>query len=194
MKARTGLFGGSFDPVHNGHLAIAESFLRSDLVDELWVLLTPSSPHKEDQQLADFSLRLKMLDSAFEAWEQIHISTIEEELPKPSYTIQTIQHLQHAEPDRSFIYCLGEDSLREFHTWRSYQNILDHCELLVAQRPGVSHNDVEPAILDKTHFVDHDPVQISSTDIKDRISKGLKVDHLLPDSVLKIIEKEQLYK
>lgn len=192
MSMRVGLFGGTFDPVHNGHLSIARSFLNSGLIDELWVLLTPHPPHKEND-LSSYQTRYKMLREVFEGIPNVSVNTIENELPKPSYSVQTIRHLKKKFPDHTFYFCMGEDSLTQFNTWKFYTEILRECELMVARRPGVTHNDVEERILGRTHFVDHTPKDISSSQIRDMVAGGETIKNLVPDPVVKIIEKEQLY-
>lgn len=192
-KDRIGLFGGTFDPVHKGHVSIARSFLNSGFIDQLWVLLTPYPPHKEEVQQTDYDIRLRMVKAAFEGIDHVSILTIENELPKPSYSIQTIRHLKSIHPDLSFQLCIGEDSLKNFHKWKDYELILKECELLVAQRPGVQIDNVNKKILQSTHFIEHAPFDISSTEIKERIKKGHKQLQGIPDKVLKIIEKEHLY-
>lgn len=194
MSKRIGLFGGTFDPVHNGHVSIADSFLKCGLIDELWVLLTPFPPHKQTENQVPYTIRLTLLEAAFGDTPKLSINTIENRLPKPSYSVQTIRHLKDEYPDATFYYCMGEDSLAHFHTWKYYAEILEECELLVAKRPGVSHDEVEDRILSRTHFVSHTPLEISSSSIKERVDSGKSIKELLPKTVHKIIEKEQLYR
>lgn len=194
MGTRIGLFGGTFDPVHNGHVSLVHSFLNSGLIDELWVLLTPSPPHKTDDEQTGYDLRLRMALAAFEELDQVSISTVEQELPSPSYTIRTLRHLKRAHPEHDFKLCIGEDSLVHFHQWKQYEEILNECDLLVAKRPGMSSTDLEEKILKASHFVEHEPIPISSTDLRKRISNGEAYADLIPDKVLKIIEKEHLYR
>ena len=193
MSARVGLFGGTFDPVHNGHISIARSFLASGLIDEIWILLTPYPPHKTGADHSGYTLRLKMLEAAFRDIEHVSISTIEEQLPKPSYSIQTIRHLKEEYPDTTFYFCMGEDSLSQFHTWKDHHQIVEECELLVAQRPGETHKNVDKEILAQSHFVDHEPLDIASSEIREKVKSGRSVSDEVPESVLKIIEKERLY-
>lgn len=194
MPTQIGLLGGTFDPVHNGHLSIANSFINSGLIDELWVLLTPFPPHKNGNQHASYNDRLNMLKYAFEGVEKVSISTVENELPKPSYTVQTIRYLKKTYPLVNFYYCMGEDSLSQFHTWKYYREILDECELLVAHRPKAQHEDVDSHILEKTRFVDHDPVNISSSQIKEYLKEGKSISELVPDKVTETIDNKQLYR
>ncbi|MDZ7757675.1 nicotinate (nicotinamide) nucleotide adenylyltransferase [Rhodohalobacter sp.] len=188
---RIGLFGGSFDPVHHGHIEAVESFLNSDLIDEIWILLTPDPPHKTDQKKTDFEHRFTMLKLAFQESESTKISDIENELPKPSYTLRTIHHLKEKYPEYTFFLCLGEDSLQTFHKWHKYDEILKECTLMVVDRPGSDHSDVNSNILEKTIFVDHKPVDISSTEIR-QTSDSSSLDNL-PDEVQNYIQKNNLY-
>lgn len=194
MPSHIGLLGGTFDPVHNGHLSIAKSFINSGIINELWVLLTPFPPHKDGNHHASYSDRLEMLKAAFDGIKNVTISTVENELPKPSYTVQTIRHLKEEYPGTDFYYCMGEDSLSQFHTWKFYQEILEECNLLVAHRPNAKHEDVASQILDKTVFVDHEPVNISSTQVKDYLKEEKSISELVPDKVAEIIDKKKLYR
>ncbi|SMO36598.1 nicotinate (nicotinamide) nucleotide adenylyltransferase [Gracilimonas mengyeensis] len=193
MARSVGLFGGTFDPVHNGHLAIAKAFLDSPHIDELWVLLTPYPPHKQNDQQSHYKMRLNMLEAAFADFTKVKISTIENELPKPSYTVQTVRYLKKEHPETTFYFCMGEDSLAQFHTWKHHEQILEECDLLVAHRPGESHDDVDPDILSKVHFVDHQPLEAASSDIRKRKREGISISGYVPEKVLAIIKKNQLY-
>ena len=190
---KIGLFGGTFDPVHNGHIEIAKSFLSSNFIDELWILLTPFPPHKSAEFNVTYSCRYEMLKCAFRDIN-CSILTIENELSTPSYTFRTIKHLKTEFPDHKFFFCMGEDSLEKFDTWRHYERILEEADLLVAQRPKTDHNNVLPEILEKTHFVNHEPIEISSSEIKARINDPGFLSKNLPDKVISIIEKENLYR
>ncbi len=194
MKKRIGLLGGTFDPVHNGHCKIARSFVSSGYIDELWILLTPYPPHKQEVNYVDYDIRLKMLKAAFGHDEKIQISTLENELPKPSYTINTILKLKEAYPDTLFYFCLGEDSLEHFHKWKYYDRILDEVKLLAAQRPGSTHKNVDSLVSERSLFIEHEPLRISSSEVRDKISSGESIEDCVPGSVLDIIEEEGVYK
>lgn len=188
-----GLLGGSFDPVHNGHVAIARSFLKSDFISELWILLTPEPPHKLEHVFCDYEHRFKMLQSAFCQIDGVKIKETEKDLPRPSYTVQTLKYLTKQYPDYNFYLCLGEDSARNFKNWKSWNQILELCELLVVSRPSTDDLDLDPSIAKKTHLVDHRPIEISSTDIRNRIKQGRDVSDLVPKEVHKIIKEHNLY-
>lgn len=189
-----GLLGGTFDPVHNGHLSIAKSFIESGLIAELWILLTPDPPHKKENALNAYEERMEMLRAAFRSMEGVRISDLEKNLPRPSYTVQTLEYLQEKYPQKTFYLCLGEDSLRNFKQWKNWKKILDCCELLVAQRPSDEQPKFDSKVLSKANFVDHQPVEVSSTEIRNRVSKGKDIAHFVPAEVERIIEQKNLYR
>jgi nicotinate-nucleotide adenylyltransferase len=190
LERRVGIFGGSFDPVHKGHVQIARSFLDSGLIQKLLVLLSPSPPHKQEKNQADYSYRFEMLKLAFKDIDGVEISDLEQNLPKPSYTLHTIEFLQEKHPDTLFYLCIGEDSLLNFHEWHRYEEILERVYLIVVKRPGVYTSELDPKILEHVIFIDHDPVSASSTAI--RKAKGDKRSDL-PKPVKDYIEKHKLY-
>lgn len=194
MANRIGLFGGTFDPVHNGHVAIAKAFLSSGNIDELWVLLTPYPPHKLLSDHAGYRLRLQMLTAALQKVEGVKILTIENELPKPSYTYRTIQYLKKLHPEKTFYFCMGEDSLERFHTWKKHKEILDEVDLLVAERPGASHEQTKEEILAHSIFVEHTPLDVSSSRLRRMISNKEDISRWVPPKVASIIQKHGLYK
>lgn len=194
MPDRIGLLGGTFDPVHNGHLSIAESFVASGFIDQLWILLTPDPPHKTNQERTSFELRLAMLTLAFQGKDKVKVLTIENELPRPSYTYRTISYLKRLYPEKKYLLCFGGDSLQNFHSWKEYQTILAEVDLLVADRPGEDLSRIEPQILQKVTLVNHEVIEDSSTKVKKLISKGETVSHLVPSTVEKLIVEKGLYK
>ncbi|HCD52762.1 MAG TPA: nicotinate (nicotinamide) nucleotide adenylyltransferase [Balneolaceae bacterium] len=194
MPDRIGLFGGTFDPVHNGHISIAQSFLSSSYIDELWILLTPFPPHKDQEKPTSYSDRLHLLSLAFNDMDGVIISTIENELKKPSYTYRTIQTLKQKHPGKAFYFCMGEDSLSAFSSWKNYKLILNEVELLVAERPGADHSMVDKAILDRAHFVTHQPLDISSSQVRKFVLKEKPISDLVPQSVSTYILNQNMYK
>lgn len=190
---KIGLFGGTFDPVHNGHVKIAQSFINSGCIDELWILLTPFPPHKIEADHVSYETRLAMLEQAFSGIK-CRILSIENNLPKPSFTYRTIQVLKEQNSDCKFYFCMGEDSLSQFHNWKHFENILAEADLLVARRPNSDHTNVDELILKHTIFVDHKPIEISSSGIKSRIKDSGFINDNLPSGVISIIEKENLYR
>ncbi|MEO1023506.1 MAG: nicotinate (nicotinamide) nucleotide adenylyltransferase [Bacteroidota bacterium] len=191
---RIGLLGGTFDPVHLGHIAIARSFMLSGIIDELWVLLTPYPPHKLNAQRVPYTLRLQMLAVAFKPYEAVTVSTIENDLPKPSYTVNTIRHFKSKYKDHEYYFCMGEDSLAHFHTWKYYKRILSEARLLVASRPGINRKKVEKNILRRAIFVDHNPLAVSSSGIRQMINEGKNITDCVPEAVHEIIVANNLYR
>lgn len=192
-KQTVGLLGGSFDPVHNGHLSIARSFVESEYISELWLLLTPESPHKGKQEFTNYGLRLKMLSLAFRNCDNMLPSDIEKQLSPPYYTVHTMRHIVEKYPDKEFFLCMGEDSLENFHTWHQWEEILEYCDLLVARRTSFQPLRLDPVIRKKTHYVNHEPVDISSTEIRDKVRGKADITDLVPPPVADIIKQFRLY-
>ncbi len=195
MKARglrIGLFGGAFDPVHIGHQRVAESFLKSNLIDELHVLPTAQSPHKENKRSTSFYHRSQMLKLAFSDYEHVVVNEIENNLPKPSYTLQTIEYLQEEYPENLYYLCIGEDNLASFHKWYKYKSILQKVTLIVAGRPGTDGSSQQTEILERSIFIEHEEIEISSTDIRNQTNPG-DMDKDVPESVIDYIQRHSLY-
>lgn len=189
-----GLLGGSFDPVHNGHCSIVSSFLKSGFISEIWILLTPDPPHKTEIPITDYQIRIDMLQSAFRGMNRVLIKDIEKRLPRPSYTIRTLKYLKEKYPGQKFYLCIGGDSLKQFKSWHKWDEILGYCELLVAQRPSAEKVFPDDSIAAKTHYVVHHPMEVSSTEIRERVSKGKSISEFVPSAVEKLIKKYNLYR
>lgn len=189
---RIGIFGGAFDPVHLGHVRVAESFWGSNLIDRLLILPTPVSPHKETENQSSFKHRFEMLKLAFKSYDSVIISDLEAHLPKPSYTLQTIEHLQDENPENIYFLCIGEDNLESFHKWWKYEDILKKVTIIVARRPDAQSSEQKSEILERAIFVDHNEMEISSTEIRE----GVRIDNLIkyvPVPVADYIRSNNLY-
>lgn len=189
MNKRIGVFGGSFDPVHNGHIHIVKSFLKSGVIDELLITLTPVPPHKDRTRQAPYRHRFRMLELAFTGLDNVNISDLEQSLPVPSYSLQTIQSLKASAPGCQYFLCMGEDSLESFHTWHSYKELLTEVTILVAARPGSNCGLVAEEILEKTIFVSNSEIDISSSTVR----SGTADKNALPKSVTEYIRTHNLY-
>ena len=189
-----GILGGSFDPVHKGHIAIANSFLNSGFIDQLWILLTPEPPHKPDNNFASYDLRLEMLQKAFRDIEGVKVSDIEKNLPQPSYTIQTLTYISDRHPDKKLFLCIGEDSARDFKSWKNWEQIVDYCDLLVARRPNTDGFTLDSKLSPHTYYIDHEPVEISSTEVRKRVANEQDITDLVPEEIIEIIKSNDLYK
>lgn len=195
MPKSVGLFGGTFDPVHNGHLSIINSYLESSLLDRLVVTLTPHPPHKPNRELTDYRHRLNMLQLALEGISRLQISTIEQKLPVPSYTINTLDWLHDEYSDAQLYLCIGEDSFKAFTSWHKWQKILDICTLMVARRPGTDKGKPKTSkeLIAHTRFIDHEPVDISSSEVRKKIRGGININDILPAAVIAYIQQHNLY-
>lgn len=195
VQNRIGIFGGTFDPVHHGHLKIADSFLASNLLDELLVLPTPAPPHKTFKNRTPFSHRFEMLKIAFRHKQEVTVSDLENQLEAPSYTLRTIRHLQARHPSKKFFLCIGEDSLATFHEWWNYEELLQLAPLIVAARPGFKGKRQSDEILDRAIFVDHEQIDLSSTDIREKARKnGTVSSEIVPEAVAEYVSKHELYR
>ena len=182
-RIRTALFGGTFNPLHNGHLTIARSVLEQGLADEVWMLITPCNPWKKDQKLLDDRLRYEMVAAAVKDMENVYASDYEFNLPKPSYTANTLRHISADYPDRVFILTIGADNWAKFDKWRESEFILNNYRIIVYPRKGYEIKNTPEGI----HLLECPLVDISSTQIRQMIKNGEPIDELVPASVARII-------
>lgn len=134
-----------------------------------------------------------MLHIAFQSFPSVTISDVENSLPKPSYTIQTIRYLKKKYPDFRFYLCVGEDSLVNFKKWHKWEQILEECELLVTDRPNFSMDNLDPAIIGRTKLITHKPIEISSSEIRRKVNRGEDISEMVPPGVNNYIEAHHLY-
>ena len=134
MKKQIGLFFGSFNPIHIGHLIIANHLVEHSAMDELWLVVTPQNPFKEKQSLLDNHLRLEMTNLAIDEYPKLRASNIEFQLPQPNYTVNTLAYLEEKYPHANFALIMGEDNLKSFHKWKNYEYILVNYPIYVYPR------------------------------------------------------------
>lgn len=188
---KTGLLFGSFNPVHTGHLIIAQHFLNEGIAEEVWLVVSPHNPFKDVQTLAPVTDRLTMARMAVEANPRIQVCDIELSLPTPSYTANTLQNLFAFFPDRTFTLIIGEDILSGMHNWKDSAWLLSHIELAVFPRTDSVAPDPASKI---PHTVTRAPlIGISSTAIRALLQQGKSVKYLVPESVENYILEHQLY-
>ena len=165
---RTGIFGGSFHPLHYGHIAVADYFYHSGLLDEVWFMVSPLNPFTQGQPLAGARQRLEQVRQALKDYPQFKVCDIELQLPRPSYTTQTLQALSEKYPDRVFSLIIGGDNLDKFARWKDYEYILAHYDILVYPRPGATNK--VPEGWDRVRlFADAPQMDISSTQIREAL-------------------------
>lgn len=185
-----GLFFGSFNPIHVGHLIIAESLRTDGHLDQVWLVVSPQNPHKEKNSLADEADRMRMCELATEGGEGIYPSRVEFDLPRPSYTIDTLNHLLVHFPGYRFSLIMGQDNLATLHKWKNYRAIVDHYPIVVYPRLGAA---LPEEAYPNVRQVDAPILEISATAIRKRVSEGKSIRYLVPDAVRQFIDKYGLY-
>ena len=188
---RTALFFGSFNPIHVGHLIIANTILQQEDIDEVWLVVSPQNPLKERASLLPDHHRLQMVQRAIDDNYRLKVCDIEMHLPIPSYTVVTLAALQEKYPDREFCLVMGSDNLDSFHRWRNYQYLLDNYRLLVYPRPGTEHCKLSshPSVT----MVDVPMTDISSSYIRQQIAAHKDVRYLLTEPVYKYLTEMHFY-
>ena len=190
---KIGIFGGSFDPIHIGHAIIAQHIINSGVVDRLWFMVSPLNPLKvgKDRHVSDTD-RLRMVEMVSRPMEGVETSAFEFSMPRPSYTIDTLNALQTKFPDDEFYLVTGGDNWKIFDKWRNSEEILAKYHLLIYPRLG--YEVVIPDELkDRVALLDAPIIELSSTEIRERLAKGQSVRYSVPDEVLGFIERHNLY-
>ena len=190
---KIGLFFGSFNPVHTGHMIIANYLVTQAELDEVWLVVSPQNPFKKSKTLADQYARLELVKLAIGDTPNLRASSAEFQLPKPSYTIDTLAHLKDEYPDYDFALIMGGDNLPTLNKWKNYEVILRDYSIYVYQRPGVELGELadHPNV-----YVQEDVplMQLSATYIRKCLKEGKSVRYLVPDSVAEELEKSGLYR
>ena len=192
-SARIGVFGGSFDPVHNAHVALAQVALAELRLDELlWV--PAGQPWQKARALTPAADREAMVRLAIADEPRFALSRIELERTGPSYTIDTVRALAAARPGADWFLIIGQDQYDGFHTWHGWQELLSLVTLAIADRPDAAHV-VDPQVLAVAHATVSLPMmEVSSTDIRGRLKAGLGIDDLVPAPVARYIARHRLYR
>lgn len=185
---KIGLLFGSFNPVHIGHLIIANSMIDLALLDEVWLVVTPLNPFKKRDELLDENERLKMVNLAIGDNKKLRSSDIEFDLPKPNYSIETILFLKQKFPQNKFYLVMGEDNLLKFDQWKDYDKIFEEVEVLVYPRPYTPNTQLK--IHPRVHIFNTPLLDISSTYIRENIKYGKSIKYLVPESVETYIMKK----
>ena len=189
---KIGLFFGSFNPVHTGHLLIADYFIEFAVFDKIWFVVSPQNPFKSNDTLVDEKLRLEMLQIAIRDNNKFEACDIEFKLERPSYTVNTLAHLREQFPEHVFFPIIGGDNLQSFHLWKDYENILKNHEIFVYRRAGYYSNPLF-ANQSKIKIFDVPLLNISSTYIREMLQAGKSVQYLVPEFVEDFIRKNNLY-
>ncbi|MBA3648563.1 MAG: nicotinate-nucleotide adenylyltransferase [Chitinophagales bacterium] len=187
----TGLFFGSFNPIHTGHLIIANYLLEYADLEEVWFIVSPQNPLKQRSQLADPEARFKMAQLAIEGNKKFKVSRVEFNLPLPSYTINTLQYLRKKYPVKNFSIIMGSDSLQSIRKWKDYQEILENFTLFIYKRSAIPEKKWSG--YKNIKWFDVPLVKISSTAIREMITSKRSVRYLVPDKVLSYINQHRMY-
>lgn len=182
----TGIFGGSFNPIHNGHISLARQILKAGGLDEIWFVVSPQNPLKSADTLADDDYRLSLVRKALEGEPSLVASDYEFHMSRPSYMYDTLMAMRRDYPDRDFVLLIGGDNWTMFNRWYRWEDILHNFRIIIYPRQG-SYIDIStlPA---NVRLVETELYNISSTEIRDKISKGEDITHLVPEAIAKLIK------
>ena len=188
---KIGLFFGSFNPIHIGHLIIANYMANFTELDEVWFVVSPQNPFKEKKSLGNMYDRLEMVNLAIEGSEKLRASDIEFNLPQPSYTIDTLVYLQEKYPNKDFVLIMGEDNLAGFMKWKNADIILRDYRIIVYPRPGYDGGELKnhPSVT----MTDTPVMELSSTFVRKAIKENRNIKFFTPDKVVEFIDKKGLY-
>lgn len=187
-----GLFFGSFNPIHTGHMIIANLVKETTSVDEVWFVVSPQNPFKKNKNLLHEFDRMDMVNAAIADDYQFRSSDIEFNMPRPSYTIDTLTLLQEKHPDKKFHLIIGEDNLASFPKWKNHEQILVHFGLIVYPRPHSNPSDLVNS--ENVKMIEAPEVDISATLIRKLIKEEKSIKYLVPDSVEGLIKSKGFFR
>ncbi|MEM6299231.1 MAG: nicotinate (nicotinamide) nucleotide adenylyltransferase [Bacteroidota bacterium] len=188
---KVGLFFGSFNPIHVGHLILANSMLAFGGLDETWFVVSPQNPFKKKSNLLHEQDRLDMVRLATHDNDRLRASDVEFRMPKPSYTVDTLVVLHEKYPQHDFRLIMGGDNLTHFKKWKNYEQILEYYGVLVFPRPNTPPTDL--ADHPKIEIVNAPMLDISATFIRKCIREESSIRYLVPDAVVELIERKKFY-
>ena len=191
---KIGLFFGTFNPIHIGHLTIANHIAENSDLDQVWFVVTPHSPFKKKSTLLDNRQRYEMVYQATKNYLKLAASDIEFDLPQPNYTINTLVHIKEKHPHHEFALIMGEDNLKSFHKWKNYELILEQHDMYVYPRISVGKIETQFDTHPRIHKVDAPIMELSSTFIRKQIKDGKNVRPMLPEHVWVYLDEMNFYR
>jgi nicotinate-nucleotide adenylyltransferase len=189
---KIGLYFGSFNPIHNGHLIIANYIIQNADISQVWFVVSPQNPLKKSSSLLNEYNRLYLVQIAIEEEQSLKTSDIEFRLPKPSYTIDTLTYLQEKYPAHEFSVIMGSDSYQNLSAWKNYEQLIKNYNIIVYERPGFKPENIYHG--SHTIFLKAPMLEISSTYIRKTIKEGKSIRYLVPEKVRIEIEQNGYYK
>lgn len=189
---KIGLFFGSFNPIHIGHLIIANYIAQYTTLDQVWLIVSPHNPLKTKSDLVNMYDRLEMAKLATDNTLKIKVSDIELNLPQPSYTIDTLTHLKERYPEHEYTLIMGADNLKSLKKWKNYELLLTDYKIMVYPRPGYENSEL--ATHPSVTITDTPHMELSSTFIRKAIKEGKNVQFFVPDEVIEFINSKNLYR
>ena len=191
---KIGLYFGSFNPIHIGHLVIANHIAEHSDLDQVWFVVTPHNPFKKKSSLLDNYQRLELVYRATKDYDKLKPSDIEFNLPQPNYTVNTLVHLQEKYPSHEFSLIMGEDNLKNFHKWKNYEVILENHDIYVYPRISESKVDTQFSGHERIHVVNAPIMELSSTFIRNAIKTRKNVKPMLPENVWEYLDEMNFYR
>lgn len=195
--AKIGLFFGSFNPIHIGHLILANYILEKSDMDQVWFVVSPQNPFKEKKSLLKDYNRLDMVNLALTNYPKMRASNVEFSMPKPSYTTDTLAYLKEKYPENSFALIMGEDNLKSLHKWKNAENLIENNQIIVYPRKVETE-----AVAEKNPYLDHKNIhlidapilELSATQIREMIKQNQNVRPMLPPEVFEYLDGSNFYK
>jgi len=185
-----GLYFGSFNPIHNGHLIIVNHVLNETGLQNIWLILSPQNPFKTNDELLNENKRLSLIKKSIRGDKRITVSDIEFQLSLPSFTINTLGYLKENYPQHIFSLIMGSDSFQTLHKWKNFKAIISDYKILIYRRPGF---EIENKINAKIKILNAPLLGISSTEIRKLIKEGKSIRYLVPEKAREEIERNHYY-